>query len=120
MFKSLFFIDMMLMVDFVFFLVIFFMFLVNFCEFELVIVFIFLLIVDVIIFKNIIMVIIDQGGYLFFNIFGFDVCCDFFFVMGDKYKVKFMQDEVKLFFIMISFGVFMKDLLKYIDMMVDE
>lgn len=113
-------IDMTPMVDLAFLLVTFFMLSANFRESEPVNVTTPSSTADVIIPKNIIMVTVDPGGHLFFNISGLDVRRELLLAMGSKYKVNFTPEEVKSFTIMTSFGSAMKDLPKYIDMSAEE
>lgn len=55
--------------------------------------------------QNIMMITIDKGGRVFFSVDGQQYRSTLLRKMGEKYKVKFTEDEVNVFANMSSFGV---------------
>ncbi len=113
-------IDMTPMVDLAFLLVTFFMLSANFRETEPVQVDTPSSISETIIPKNVIMVTVGEKGHVFFNITGADTRRDLLAAMGDKYNVKFTEEQAENFLKMTSFGCRMADMPKYLDMTTEE
>jgi len=113
-------IDMTPMVDLAFLLVTFFMLSASFRSSEPVEVDTPSSTSDKIIPENIIMVTVDNGGRVFFNISGPETRTNLLGQMGEKYGIKFTTKQVQSFSFMTSFGCTMQQLPGYIDMSTEE
>ena len=71
---------------------------------------------DHIIPKNVIMITIDKGGRVFFDISNAEARKELLANMGTKYKIKFNEEQFKKFSFMSTFGCTMQELPQYIDM----
>ena len=113
-------IDMTPMVDLAFLLVTFFMLSASFRSSEPVEVDTPSSTSDKIIPENIIMVTVDDGGHVFFNVSGPETRTNLLGQMGEKYGIKFTTKQVEAFSYMTSFGCTMQQLPQYIDMSTEE
>ena len=64
--------------------------------------------------ENVLMVTVDTGGRVYFNISGPEARKGMLLDMGEKYNVAFTPDDQKRFSVMASFGIPMKDIQQYI------
>lgn len=113
-------IDMTPMVDLAFLLVTFFMLSANFRETEPVSVDTPSSVAEVIIPKNIIMVTIDKGGRVFFNVSGAETRSEVLAQMEEKYKVNVGPEGRENFLKMTSFGCTMAELPAYLKLSTEE
>jgi biopolymer transport protein ExbD len=113
-------IDMTPMVDLAFLLVTFFMLSANFRETEPVQVDTPSSVAEVIIPKNIIMVTVDKGGRVFFNVSGAETRAEVLAQMEEKYKVNVGPEGRENFIKMTSFGCSMAELPGYLKMSTEE
>jgi biopolymer transport protein ExbD len=109
-------IDMTPMVDLAFLLVTFFMLSASFRSDEPVQVNTPSSIADKIIPENVIMVTIDKGGRVFFNMSNPEARKELLQNMAGKYKIGFNQEQLEKFGFMSTFGCTMRELPSYIDM----
>ena len=109
-------IDMTPMVDLAFLLVTFFMLAASFRSSEPVIVDTPSSISDKIIPENVLMVSIDKGGRVFFNLTDPEARKEVLAQMSSKYKVRFNEEQVEKFAYMTSFGCTMQQLPAYLDL----
>ncbi len=109
-------IDMTPMVDLAFLLVTFFMLAASFRSSEPVQVEIPTSVSDKIIPSNVIMVTVDKGGRVFFNMTNSEARKELLSNMSGKYKVGFNGKQMEEFGFMESFGCTMKELPGYIDL----
>ena len=107
-------IDMTPMVDLAFLLVTFFMLAASFRSSEPVEVDIPSSISDKIIPDNVVMVTIDKGGRVFFNMSDVEARKELLQNMSAKYKVGFSPEQIEQFSFMSSFGCSMQELPQYI------
>jgi len=109
-------IDMTPMVDLAFLLVTFFMLTASFRMAEPVIVDPPSSVSDKMLPENTILITVDNTGRAFYGISGAnDAKINTLSRMGDKYKIKFTESQVKKFGGLSSFGVEIKDLPRYLD-----
>ncbi len=113
-------IDMTPMVDLAFLLVTFFMLAASFRSSEPVQVEIPTSVSDKIIPSNVIMVTVDKGGRVFFNMTNSEARKELLSNMSGKYKVGFNGKQMEEFGFMESFGCTMKELPGYIDLSSEE
>jgi biopolymer transport protein ExbD len=113
-------IDMTPMVDLAFLLVTFFMLAASFRSSEPIQVTTPSSISDKIIPENIIMVTIDKGGRVFFNMSDAEARKELLQNMSGKYNIKFSQEQLEKFSFMSSFGCTMRELPGYIDLPADD
>lgn len=113
-------IDMTPMVDLAFLLVTFFMLAASFRSSEPVDVDTPSSISDIIIPENVVMVTIDKGGRVFFNMSDIEARRELVTGMVAKYKVPVTEEQIEKFTFMSSFGCTMAELPAYIDMSADE
>ncbi len=113
-------IDMTPMVDLAFLLVTFFMLAASFRSSEPVQVEIPTSVSDKIIPSNVIMVTVDKGGRVFFNMTNSEARKELLTNMSGKYKVGFNGKQMEEFGFMESFGCSMKELPGYIDLSSEE
>lgn len=109
-------IDMTPMVDLAFLLVTFFMLAASFRSDEPVQVSTPSSISDKIIPENVIMVTIDKGGRVFFNMSDPEARKELLQNMAGKYKIGFTEEQLEKFSFMSTFGCTMKELPGYIDL----
>jgi len=109
-------IDMTPMVDLAFLLVTFFMLAASFRSSEPVEVDVPSSISDKIIPENVVLVTIDRGGRVFFNMSDPEGRRELLMNMAGKYKVGFSEEQISKFTFMSSFGCTMQELPAYIDM----
>ena len=109
-------IDMTPMVDLAFLLVTFFMLSASFRSSEPVDVDIPTSISDKIIPENVLLITIDPGGRVFFNMSDPEARRELLTNMAGKYQIGFNEEQIKRFTFMSSFGCTMKELPGYIDM----
>ncbi len=109
-------IDMTPMVDLAFLLVTFFMLAASFRSSEPVEVDVPSSISDKIIPENVVLVTIDRGGRVFFNMSDPEGRRELLMNMAAKYKVGFSEEQISKFTFMSSFGCTMQELPAYIDM----
>jgi biopolymer transport protein ExbD len=109
-------IDMTPMVDLAFLLVTFFMLAASFRSSEPVEVDVPSSISDKIIPENVVLVTIDRGGRVFFNMSDPEGRRELLMNMAAKYKVGFSEEQINKFTFMSSFGCTMQELPAYIDM----
>ena len=107
-------IDMTPMVDLAFLLVTFFMLAASFRSSEPVEVDIPSSISDKIIPDNVVMVTIDKGGRVFFNMSDVEARKELLQNMSAKYRVGFSPEQIEQFSFMSSFGCSMQELPQYI------
>lgn len=107
-------IDMTPMVDLAFLLVTFFMLAASFRSSEPVQVDVPSSISDKIIPENVLLVTIDKGGQVFFNLSGVEARRELLQNMSAKYKVAFTPEQIEQFTFMTSFGCTMQELPRYI------
>ncbi len=113
-------IDMTPMVDLAFLLVTFFMLAASFRSSEPVEVDVPSSISDKIIPENVLLVTIDKGGRVFFNLSDPEARRELLLNMAVKYKVGFSEEQVNKFTYMSSFGCTMQELPGYVNMTGDE
>lgn len=113
-------IDMTPMVDLAFLLVTFFMLAASFRSSEPVDVDVPSSISDKIIPDNVVMVTIDKGGRVFFNMTDVEARKELLQNMGAKYKINFTPEQVETFGFMSSFGCTMQEMPQYIGMQAQE
>jgi biopolymer transport protein ExbD len=113
-------IDMTPMVDLAFLLVTFFMLAASFRSSEPIQVTTPSSISDKIIPENVIMVTIDKGGRVFFNMSDAEARKELLQNMSGKYNIKFSQEQLEKFSFMSSFGCTMRELPGYIDLPADD
>jgi len=104
------------MVDLAFLLVTFFMLAASFRSSEPVEVDVPSSISDKIIPENVVLVTIDRGGRVFFNMSDPEGRRELLMNMAGKYKVGFSEEQISKFTFMSSFGCTMQELPAYIDM----
>ena len=109
-------IDMTPMVDLAFLLVTFFMLAASFRSSEPVEVDVPSSISDKIIPENVVLVTIDRGGRVFFNMSDPEGRRELLANMAAKYKVGFSEEQINKFTFMSSLGCTMQELPAYIDM----
>ena len=109
-------IDMTPMVDLAFLLVTFFMLTASFRTPEPVEVDVPSSISDVVIPENYVVVSIDKGGRVFFNMSDAEARRELLGQMSSKYKIKFNEEQINKFSFMTSFGCSMQELPAYLDM----
>lgn len=102
------------MVDLAFLLVTFFMLAASFRSSEPVQVDVPSSISDKIIPENVLLVTIDKGGQVFFNLSGVEARRELLQNMSAKYKVAFTPEQIEQFTFMTSFGCTMQELPRYI------
>lgn len=102
------------MVDLAFLLVTFFMLAASFRSSEPVEVDVPSSISDKIIPENVLLVTIDKGGRVFFNLSGVEARRELLQNMSAKYKVAFTPEQIEQFTFMTSFGCSMQELPQYI------
>ena len=107
--------DMTPMVDLAFLLVTFFMLTASFRMAEPVVVDPPASHSDKLLPENTIMVTIDNNGRAFFGLSNAEAKVKTLLKMGDKYKIKFTEDQIKKFGGLSSFGVDIADLPRYIN-----
>ena len=113
-------IDMTPMVDLAFLLVTFFMLAASFRSSEPIQVTTPSSISDKIIPENVIMVTIDKGGRVFFNMSDAEARKELLQNMSGKYNIKFSPEQLEKFSFMSSFGCTMRELPGYIDLPADD
>lgn len=113
-------IDMTPMVDLAFLLVTFFMLAASFRSSEPIQVTTPSSISDKIIPENVIMVTIDKGGRVFFNMSDAEARKELLQNMSGKYNIKFTPEQLEKFSFMSSFGCTMRELPRYIDLPADD
>ena len=113
-------IDMTPMVDLAFLLVTFFMLAASFRSSEPVEVDVPSSISDKIIPENVVLVTIDKGGRVFFNMSDPEARREVVQQMIGKYKIKMSPEQVEKFTLMSSFGCTMQELPGYIDMAAEQ
>ena len=113
-------IDMTPMVDLAFLLVTFFMLAASFRSSEPIQVTTPSSISDKIIPENVIMVTIDKGGRVFFNMSDAEARKELLQNMSGKYSIKFTPEQLEKFSFMSSFGCTMRELPRYIDLPADD
>jgi len=113
-------IDMTPMVDLAFLLVTFFMLAASFRSSEPIQVTTPSSISDKIIPENVIMVTIDKGGRVFFNMSDAEARKELLQNMSGMYNIKFSQEQLEKFSFMSSFGCTMRELPGYIDLPADD
>lgn len=113
-------IDMTPMVDLAFLLVTFFMLAASFRSSEPVEVDTPSSISDIIIPENVVLVTIDKGGRVFFNMSDPEARRELVTGMVAKYKVPVNEEQIEKFTFMSSFGCTMAELPAYIDMSADQ
>ncbi len=113
-------IDMTPMVDLAFLLVTFFMLAASFRSSEPVEVDVPSSISDKIIPENVLLVTIDRGGRVFFNLSDPEARRELIQNMSSKYKIGFSPEQIEKFTLMSSFGCTMKELPQYIEMSSDQ
>jgi biopolymer transport protein ExbD len=113
-------IDMTPMVDLAFLLVTFFMLAASFRSSEPVEVDVPSSISDKIIPENVLLVTIDKGGRVFFNLSDPEARRELLMNMAGKYKVAFSEEQINKFTFMSSFGCTMQELPGYIEMPADD
>ena len=109
-------IDMTPMVDLAFLLVTFFMLSASFRSSEPVDVDTPSSISDKIIPENVVLITIDKGGRVFFNMSDPEARRELLANMAGKYNIGFTEEQIKRFTFMSSFGCTMKELPGYINM----
>jgi len=113
-------IDMTPMVDLAFLLVTFFMLAASFRSSEPVEVDVPSSISDKIIPENVVLVTIDKGGRVFFNMSDPEARREVVQQMIGKYKINMSPEQVEKFTLMSSFGCTMQELPGYIDMAAEQ
>jgi biopolymer transport protein ExbD len=108
------------MVDLAFLLVTFFMLAASFRSSEPVEVDVPSSISDKIIPENVLLVTVDRGGRVFFNLSDPEARRELIQNMSAKYKIGFSQEQIDKFTFMSSFGCTMRELPQYIDMSADQ
>ena len=108
--------DMTPMVDLAFLLVTFFMLTTQFRPDEPVTVDMPSSISEKILPDNVMLVTVDSANRVFFNIEGKEVRKNLLLKMGEKYAVKFTDDEIMRFSIMSTFGMTVQQLKQYISL----
>jgi biopolymer transport protein ExbD len=108
------------MVDLAFLLVTFFMLAASFRSSEPIQVSTPSSISDKIIPENVIMVTIDKGGRVFFNMSDAEARKELLQNMSGKYSIKFTSEQLEKFSFMSSFGCTMRELPGYIDLPADD
>jgi biopolymer transport protein ExbD len=108
------------MVDLAFLLVTFFMLAASFRSSEPIQVTTPSSISDKIIPENVIMVTIDKGGRVFFNMSDAEARKELLQNMSGKYSIKFTSEQLEKFSFMSSFGCTMRELPGYIDLPADD
>jgi biopolymer transport protein ExbD len=107
-------------VDLAFLLVTFFMLAASFRSSEPVEVDVPSSISDKIIPENVLLVTIDKGGRVFFNLSDPEARRELLMNMAGKYKVAFSEEQINKFTFMSSFGCTMQELPGYIEMPADD
>jgi len=113
-------IDMTPMVDLAFLLVTFFMLAASFRSSEPVEVDVPSSISDKIIPENVVLITIDKGGRVFFNMSDPEARREVVQQMIGKYKIRMSSEQVEKFTLMSSFGCTMQELPGYIDMAAEQ
>lgn len=113
-------IDMTPMVDLAFLLVTFFMLAASFRSSEPVEVDVPSSISDKIIPENVVLVTIDKGGRVFFNMSDPEARREVLLQMVNKYKVKMSNEQIEKFTLMSSFGCTMQELPGYIELAAEQ